>query len=219
MQGFRAAALAVIACAGLVVAAQAPAAAASAVQHKATVSGPKVRVSPATGPPTSTVTVSGSGFGAFKAVDIYFDTTDKALAATSGAGSFSGITIGVPASARPGKHFVTAVQRRSGLSAQAPFLVNTNWPQFRYSVAHQGVNPFENVLSASSVAGIGRDWSFTTSSGPGSGVDSSPAVVNGVVYIGSGDGKVYAFGRVGAAVAPAHPSPDSLHPDYRLRLR
>jgi outer membrane protein assembly factor BamB len=33
-------------------------------------------------------------------------------------------------------------------------------------------------------------WSYTT----GGYVESSPAVSNGVVYIGSGGGKVYAFG-------------------------
>jgi outer membrane protein assembly factor BamB len=33
-------------------------------------------------------------------------------------------------------------------------------------------------------------WSYTT----GGWVDSSPVVVNGVVYVGSFDGNVYAFG-------------------------
>ena len=39
-----------------------------------------VKLSPAIGTPASTVTVSGSRFGAKEAVDIYFDTTDEALA-------------------------------------------------------------------------------------------------------------------------------------------
>jgi outer membrane protein assembly factor BamB len=33
-------------------------------------------------------------------------------------------------------------------------------------------------------------WSYTT----GNEVTSSPAVANGTVHVGSGDGKVYAFG-------------------------
>jgi outer membrane protein assembly factor BamB len=33
-------------------------------------------------------------------------------------------------------------------------------------------------------------WSYTT----GGAVDSPPAVANGMVYVGSDDGKVYAFG-------------------------
>jgi len=53
--------------------------------------------------------VSGTAFGAFKAVGIYFDTSDEALAATNGHGAFSGIPIRVPASAVPGTHYITAL--------------------------------------------------------------------------------------------------------------
>jgi outer membrane protein assembly factor BamB len=42
------------------------------------------------------------------------------------------------------------------------------------------------VLNAQTGAKL---WSYAT----GNGVGASPAVVNGVVYIGSGDGNVYAF--------------------------
>jgi len=125
------------------------------------------------------VTVLGTGFGAHRAVDIYFDTKDKALAATSGKGTFSGIEIRVPASAAPGMHYITAVQRHSGLSAQAPFLVNTNWAQFRYSNANTGFNPYENVLSRFNVARLRPDWIS-----PNGSFFSSPVVANGVVYIG-----------------------------------
>ena len=70
----------VVACgAGLVAAAAGSISAAAA---------PGITLSPKTGPPTSTVTVSGTGLGAFKAVDIYFDTTDEALASTGADGSF-----------------------------------------------------------------------------------------------------------------------------------
>jgi len=149
----------------------------------ATASGPHFKLSPATGPPTSSVTVSGTGFAAHEAVDIYFDTTDGALAATSATGSFHGITIGVPGSAAPGTHWVTAVGRHSGVAAQARFAVSTNWAQFRFSGNHKGVNPYENVLSPATAPGIDEDWSFTT----GGFVDSSPAVANRVVYVGSDD--------------------------------
>jgi outer membrane protein assembly factor BamB len=172
-QALRAALLAVAAGAGLVAAGVPPAAAAHAAT--ATVA-PGVRLSPDSGPPTSTVRVSGTGFGAHRAVDIYFDTTDKALASTNGNGAFSGIRVRVPASAVPGTHYITAVQRHSGRSAQARFLVNTNWSQFHYSAAHTGFNRYENVLSASNVAGLGLDWSFRAGC-------SDPAVANGVVFV------------------------------------
>jgi len=185
-QALRAALLAVVAGAGLVAAGVPPAAA----SHTAAVTAaPSVRLSRDSGPPTSRVRVSGTGFGAHRAVDIYFDTTDKAQVTTNGNGAFSGIPVTVPASAVPGTHHITAVQRHSSRRAQARFLVNTNWDQFRHTPSHTGVNRYENVLSPSNVAGLGLDWRFRTRGI----VNSSPSVVNGVVYIGSDDRNLYAL--------------------------
>jgi outer membrane protein assembly factor BamB len=184
----RAALAVVIVCGGLVTAGAVPASALEAPGLLAN-TGPNVKGSPASGPPTSTVAVSGYGFSAYEAVDIYFDATDEALASTSATGTFSGVTISVPASVVPGTHYITAVGRRSGLSAQARSRVNANWAQFRYSGRHKGFNPYENVLSPSNVSGLDMTWSFTS----GSDIDSSPTVANGVVYIGSYDDNVYAL--------------------------
>jgi hypothetical protein len=65
------------------------------------------------------VLVSGTGFTVFAAIDIYFDTTDVALAIANGSGPFSNIAIQVPASALPGTHWVSAVMRYDGRGAQA----------------------------------------------------------------------------------------------------
>jgi outer membrane protein assembly factor BamB len=200
---------AAVACAGLVAAGRAPTAVAASNVN------PKVVLSASTGPPTSTVGVSGTGFAAHEAVNIYFGTTSKTLARTNSRGAFHGRLVSVPASARPGTHWITATGRRSGRSAQAKFLVNTNWAQFHYCGRREGANPYENVLSAASVSSspavangviyIGSGdgnvyalnartgaklWSYPT----GNFVDSSPAVANGVIYVGSTDGNVYAFG-------------------------
>jgi len=72
---------------------------------------PAVSLSQPEGPPTTSVSVSGSGFDAYTAVDIYFDTTDQALTTTDGSGSFSGIGIRVPTKALLGPHWVSAVER------------------------------------------------------------------------------------------------------------
>jgi len=76
-----------------------------------------ITVSSASNPPNTTIFVSGSGFSAGADVDIYFDTTDLALAVTDGTGSFSQIALRVPASALPGEHMVSAVDRSTGASA------------------------------------------------------------------------------------------------------
>jgi outer membrane protein assembly factor BamB len=144
---------------------------------------PHVNLSVSSGPPTSTVTVSGHGFGAHRAVDLYFDTTDKALASTNRFGDIPSTAIQIPATSLPGTHYITAVQRRSGRSAQAKFLVNTNWAQDGFSVSHSGVNPYENVLSRANVAGLSLDWSYPVGSDGEADNEASPAVVNGIVYM------------------------------------
>ena len=88
---------------------------------------PVVKVSPRTGHPSAVVRVTGSGFGASEAVDVYFDTTDVVLAVTSPTGGFT-VPVTVPASAQPGGHWVSAVGRADGLAAQAKFTVRTDWP-------------------------------------------------------------------------------------------
>jgi outer membrane protein assembly factor BamB len=150
---------------------------------------PALVLSPTVGPPTSTIAVSGTNFAHYEAVDVYFDTTDEALASTDGQGSFSGVNIQVPASAVPGTHWVTAIGRHSGLSMQMPFVVQTDWAQFHNMPAHNGLNPYENVLSPANVSSLDQAWSAAT----GIAIFSSPAVANGVVYVGSYDHNLYAF--------------------------
>src|SRR5215472_4885911 len=150
---------------------------------------PSVKLSPSTGPPTQAVTVSGSGFGASERVDVYFDTTDEALASTNADGNFAGIRLRVPVAATPGVHWVSAKGRHSGLVARRAFTVATPWNEYGRVPSHTHANPFENVLGPGNVSGLTQAWHYPTS-GP---VYSSPAVVNGVVYIGSFDHNVYAL--------------------------
>lgn len=69
-----------------------------------------------------------------------------------------------------------------GVSAQSS---STNWPSFRHNRANTGytsvaTGPSEQIQTA---------WSFET----GESVPSSPSIVDGTVYVGSGDGSVYAL--------------------------
>ncbi len=153
-----------------------------------------ISLNPLVGPPTTAVAVSGTKFGRTEAVDVYFDNTDLLLAVTNASGSFSQ-SLDVPTSAQPGTHWVTAIGRVSGLAAQSSFLVQTNWAQFRYNLPHSGFNPFENTLDPGNVAGLNQAWAALT----GGIIYSSPAVANGVVYVGSEDDKLYAFNAVTGA--------------------
>jgi glucose dehydrogenase len=133
--------------------------------------------------------VAGSGFSAGADVDIYFDITHLALVVTDDTGSFSRTALQVPASALAGRHSVSAVDRSTGARAETRFSVGVEWAQFRKQANHCGYNPHETVLSPTTVGGLGLRWKYTT----GSGVFSSPAVANGMVYIGSEDNNIYAL--------------------------
>jgi outer membrane protein assembly factor BamB len=149
---------------------------------------PAVSLSRESGPPTVKLLVSGRDFNAGHIVDIYFDQIYRTQCVTDGKGNFSNIPIRVPRKARPGAHPVTAVEQPSRKSAKQQFLVRVNWRQLGFSPNGSRLNPYENVLDPDTVGTLGLKWSFAASQPV-----SSPAVVNGVVYVGSSDGNVYAL--------------------------
>jgi outer membrane protein assembly factor BamB len=62
---------------------------------------------------------------------------------------------------------------------------NVDWPQYNFDPAHDGYNPYETILSPTTVGNVILQWSYQASEGP---VQSTPAVVGGVVYVGAGTG-------------------------------
>jgi len=139
--------------------------------------------------PKGSFTVSGSGFGAGELVDIYFDGIDVALRPTSAKKSFAAVTVPLDAAVAPGRHWITAVGRKSKLAAQKPFDVHTDWARYRWSLAGRGVNPYENLLGVGNVAGLGAAWTYK----PGAAVLASPAVVDGIAYVTTQNGWVHAI--------------------------
>ena len=144
---------------------------------------PSVALAPSGGHPMATTQVSGSGFGANKAVDVYWDTTDKLLIITDGSGAFPNTPLQVPADAPPGQHWVTAVERDNGNGAQKTFTVRTNWATFGFDAQNRHYNPYENVVSASNANQLDTLWSVALGN-----VQDAPAVSSGVVYAGSDSG-------------------------------
>jgi outer membrane protein assembly factor BamB len=68
-------------------------------------------------------------------------------------------------------------------------VISGDWTQFHNGPSRQGYNSVETTISPSNVGALGVAWTGLT----GDWIDSSPAVANGVVYVGSGDGKLYAY--------------------------
>ena len=72
-------------------------------------------------------------------------------------------------------------------------MVRTNWSEFHFRHDGTRLNPYESVLNVNNVGSLHPKWTYRT----GHFVESSPAVVNGVVYFGSSggssDGILYAL--------------------------
>lgn len=153
---------------------------------------PSLVLSKSSGPPTTTITISATGFEADETIDLAFDGTELETVEAGATGGFAGARLRVPASAKPRMHTISAVGRTSALSAEASFLVRTDWPQYRGGPERLGFNRFENVLSVSNVDRLDRVWTFDT----GVEVYASPTVVDGILYSGSGfvgPGETYAL--------------------------
>ena len=167
-----------------------------------TVTGPAASLSPVSGPPGTPVTVTGGGPAVNEAVDVYVGTADQVLVACNAAGNFSYSGLVIPASAQPGDAWVSAVGRSSGDAAQVPFLVQANWPEFGLGAAGNRSNPYENTLTVNNVGTIDRDWSYTTA-GP---IDNEPVIADGVVYVRSADGNLYALSAATGSTLWSHPT-------------
>jgi outer membrane protein assembly factor BamB len=93
---------------------------------------------------------------------------------------------------------VAAPDVSAGRSQLSSRLATVNWPQFRFDGSHTGVNPNETILNKQNVPRLQLLWQAQL----GNLVDySSPAVVNGVVYIGSTDGRLWAYPSTGCGQA------------------
>ena len=156
-----------------------------------------VSLSPKFGPPTTRTNATGSGFSPGETVTLTSDTATLGTATADSSGNFS-LAVTVAKSSQPGPHAVQATGKTSGATASTNFLVRTDWPSFKNTAAHSGVNAFENTINKNNATRLQLAWQGQM----GDLVDfSSPAVVEGVVYVGSFDGRLYAFNANGCAPA------------------
>jgi outer membrane protein assembly factor BamB len=77
-------------------------------------------------------------------------------------------------------------------AALVMLLSGCDWTMFGYDVVHSRFSP-ETTITTANAASLVPKWSAVT----GGAVDSSPSVVNGVLYVGSSDNKLYAFDALG----------------------
>jgi outer membrane protein assembly factor BamB len=143
----------------------------------AAIAAPSVKLSLASLPPNAPLGVTGAGFADSEAIDVYVDTVDTALLVSTATGTFSA-TERISAALQPGKHYITAIGRKSGDAAQTAFTVSTPWAEQGFGASGRAWNAWENTISPSNVGTLGLLWAAPTDP-----VYSSPAVANGAVYV------------------------------------
>jgi outer membrane protein assembly factor BamB len=159
-----------------------------------------IKLSPASGPPTTAVGISGTGFGVNESVTITFDGVGVDQANTSATGDFSS-TFFISQSTAPGAYVVQATGQTSGDTAKARFFVRTNWLSYDGNITTTNIpdtrfNQYENTINAANVSQLKVFWTASTTGI----ISSSPAIVNGVAYIGGQDGFVYAVNATTGAI-------------------
>jgi serine/threonine protein kinase len=95
-----------------------------------------------------------------------------------------GVKMAVRSPARP-----ATVQEPLVLPVVADAPRSGEWTMFGFNAQHTHFNPHEQLLSPSNVARLVLAWTASTKGT----ISSSPAVTNGLVYVGSEDHKLYAF--------------------------
>jgi outer membrane protein assembly factor BamB len=85
----------------------------------------------------------------------------------------------------PGNHVTNATQTYASFVAK-------NGIMFGFNAQHTNANPFEQILNPTTVGHLTKKWAYQTRGQIG----SSPAVTGNVVYVGAGDGNIYALDAV-----------------------
>lgn len=168
----------------------------------AALAAPAMTLGPPVGPPTTALTVKGTGYGAGVTVDIYFDTSAQCLVLANATGTWS-CRFSVPRDAQPGGHFVTAVNRSTGAGVQKPYLVRTNWTHMNgLNAARTGHNLYENTLTRQNVSELVPKWRVNLGAPL---VHAVPVVADGIVFVATQNGKLHARNARTGAVIPGWP--------------
>jgi outer membrane protein assembly factor BamB len=140
----------------------------------------------------TTVSVSGAGFTSNSMVTASFggQPVTLTISAVDYLGHFSG-DFQINSSTTPGTYEIS-VADNSGVTACANFTVvgspATSWPMFMHDLQHSGTADNIPVTSHDLL------WKYVVDRGDiMNAVDSSPAVVNGILYEGSQNGYLYAL--------------------------
>ncbi|MDQ2865999.1 MAG: PQQ-binding-like beta-propeller repeat protein [Candidatus Eremiobacteraeota bacterium] len=155
---------------------------------------PRLTVSSMNPPPSGIFNASARSFNSGETVQFSLLGKVVATATTApGTGHVPPVAIAVPSNAYFGPTALTAKGLSSGKVSSVVIDITNEWTQLGYSATRLGHEPHDSVLLDSIGVGqntvLNRAWYYST----GSPVNASPAIVNGVAYIGDDSGTVSAI--------------------------
>jgi outer membrane protein assembly factor BamB len=158
-----------------------------------TTKGAHIKASPAFVAPGANVTITGSGFTAGESISIDLVGTVLATTTATPKGNIAAIAVKVPSSAAFGLTTVTATGAKSGRTAAVGVTIANAWNEAGYGPARDGFEPNDptlyNLVHPGSNIFVDLAWNYQTSSV----VDTSPAVADGVAYVGDSAGQLIAL--------------------------
>lgn len=163
-----------------------------------------VATNPATSAPGTSITVVGTGYHTIELVNIYWDNTSGSPLRTTNADANGNVdqAVTIPSGATPGSHSLIAIGQLSGNSYNTSVMVDTEWKDFGFDLAHHRENTNENTVSTANAANLTLKWSTNSglaarviglSATISSTLETSPVYANGVVYLASAKGTLNAY--------------------------
>jgi outer membrane protein assembly factor BamB len=154
--------------------------------------GPHLEVTPSFAAPGGTVTVNGGGFGPSQKVSLQLLGAILANLTSHANGSFPSTRVAIPLDAAFGLAAITGVGKNASDSSSAAITITNNWDQFGYDPGHSGYEPNDGSLNYLIFPG-GNNWvRLAWHFDPGTPIDSSPAVSDGVAYVADTAGQLFA---------------------------
>jgi outer membrane protein assembly factor BamB len=162
------------------------------VTVKPATTGPHVFLSAAQAPPSTALTVSGSGFKPQEQVSVSLPGATLATVTAGVNGGFAKKPVQIPAAYDFGLTAVTGTGQMSGGSATAPLYVTGPWSEFGHDSQRTSDQPNDRVLSIEVTPGKEfrlNPYFVYSAAGP---IDSTPAVVDQMAFAGDGSGTLSA---------------------------
>jgi outer membrane protein assembly factor BamB len=158
-----------------------------------TTKGPHIKVGSAFIAPGASTSVTGGGFAKSETVELVLNGAVVASATTSPTGSLPSTKLKVPASTPFGLYSILATGLTSGRSASATVTVANSWEQSGFQAGQTNYAPNDPVLDHHVNLGdntwLRLAWHFDAEVP----VNASPAVVDGVAYVGDTLGQLFAL--------------------------